>query len=132
MRAQVKRKLVRCVMVVVAAVLAGCGVLGSSGPRDARSISYEVHYSDLSLRGEAEVTYTRSDGSVVSEVVATPWESGPVDVRSGVTYRLSARTVEQKGSHVYCGVHTDNGWNLGDPAPGGECSFAFPDDISDE
>jgi hypothetical protein len=49
-----------------------------------------------------------------------------------VTYQLSARTVEQEGSHVYCGVHTDNGWNLGDPAPGGECSFAFPDDIGDK
>jgi hypothetical protein len=107
----------------------GCGHLGiGAASTDAKVITYEVEFADRSP-GEADVTYTDSSGKNVTSHVTTPWTSGPINVLSGQSYRLSASAVD-KGTNLYCGVHTDTGWNAGNSLRGGRCSYAYPDDVN--
>jgi hypothetical protein len=116
---------------VLIALVAGCGLLGSGGGSlDAREITYEVSYADLSA-GEAEVTYTNAAGDPVTATVTTPWASEPIKVKDGQRYDLGVSASPRDGSNLVCGVHTDTGWNADNSRPGGECRYSFPDDAAD-
>lgn len=112
-------------------LFAGCGTLGIGGrsPQSAASVTYEAKYAQASLTGEADVTYTAADGSTVTKKVAMPWQSEPIAVQSGRSYRLVATAPKVVGSSFYCGVHTDTRWNAGNSEPDGKCSYTFPDDV---
>ncbi len=115
----------------VIALAAGCGLLGGGGGAlDARELTYEVSYADLSA-GEAEVTYTNAEGEPVTATVATPWRSEPIRVKDGQRYDLEVSASPREGSNIVCGVHTDTGWNADNSRPGGECRYSFPDDAAD-
>jgi hypothetical protein len=102
------------------------------GPRDAKSFTYEVAYGEPSIIGQAEVTYTNADGDDVTESVTMPWESESITVVEGQSYRIETSAAPRDDATFKCGVNTDNGWNLGNSDPIGECSYAFPDDLEDD
>jgi hypothetical protein len=104
----------------------------SSRPQDATSFTYEVAYGEPSIAGEAQVTYTNADGEDVTESVTMPWESESITVRDGQSYRIEASAEPRDDATFKCGVNTDNGWNLGNSDPIGECSYTFPDDLEDD
>jgi hypothetical protein len=122
----------RAAFLVAALVLvAGCGTAGIGGraPKDAKSITYEAKYAKADLTGQAEVTYTASDGTTVTKTVSMPWESEAISVEAGRSYRLVASAPRVDGSSFYCGVHTDSRRNAGNSDPSGKCSYTFPDDV---
>jgi hypothetical protein len=110
---------------------AGCGRfgIGTSGPADAANFSFEVEYGNRSP-GEAQVTYTTSDGQTVTTQVTTPWVSESIPVNKGQTYRLTASAPRRSDAALYCGAHLDTGWNSGNAIEGDNCSFTFPDDAT--
>ncbi len=113
---------------MIVLVSSACGHLGiGASPKDAKVVTYEVEYADRSP-GEADVTYTDSSGKCITSHVPTPWTSGAVAAQPGQSYRLQASAVDN-GKNLYCGVHTDTGWNAGNSLRGGRCDYAFPDDI---
>lgn len=105
---------------------------GDSPPQDATSFTYEVAYGDPAIAGEAEVIYTDADGQDVTEQVTMPWKSEPVTVSEGQSYRIEASAPARDDATFKCGINTDNGWNLGNSDPIGECSYTFPDDLEDD
>ena len=112
--------------------VAGTGSTGDNGsgdgPRDAKSITYEVEFGDHDKGGEADVSYTDQDGSQRQVHVTLPWTSDVVLVKSDATYRLSVETPTNRDDYLSCGVHTDNGWISGPSSKGGHCGYSFPDD----
>lgn len=114
-------------MAVVLASNGGCSLL-ARGPKDAKSITFEVENADRST-GEADITYTGSGGQSVTTHVTTPWVSEQVDVQQNQTYRLEAVRTSTSDTNFYCGVHTDTGWTGGSSLRGGKCSYSYPGDI---
>jgi len=111
------------VAVLVLVVAMAC----SRGPKAAASLMYEVSYADVSA-GEADVSYTESDGITQTVHVNIPWSSGPVHVRAGQSYRLTA-TAPITGKYLSCDMHLDTGWTAGGSGPG-DCNYTFPDDVN--
>jgi hypothetical protein len=111
-------------------VLVGCGTgrVADGGPTDAKSITYQVQYGDLSVKGEADVTYTDADGQSVTKHVPIPWKSDVIAVKSGQRYRIDATAPARNDTNFACGVDTDTGWTSGPSLTGGHCSFTYPDD----
>jgi hypothetical protein len=101
-------------------------------PQDAKSFTYEVAYGEPSISGQAEVTYTNAEGEDVTESVTMPWTSDSIAVRDGQSYRIEASAPARDDATFKCGINTDNGWNLGNSDPIGECSYTFPDDLEDD
>jgi len=115
-------------------VLAGATACSSihspgDGPRNAKSISYDVAFGDVATTGEADVSYTDEDGSQRQMHVTLPWKSEVIRVKAGNTYRLSVDAPANRDDYISCEVHTDNGWNSGPSLPGGHCDFSFPEDV---
>lgn len=114
-------------------IVGGCGNLhvgdSGGGPKDAKTITYEVQYGDLSVKGEADITYTDADGQKVTKHVAIPWKSDPISVKAGQSYRIDATAPARNDTNFACGVDTDTGWTSGPSLTGGHCSFTFPDDV---
>lgn len=120
------RSLASCVLVAALAVaFSSCG----GGPKDASSITYEVSYADSSA-GEADISYTGSDGRAVTTRVAIPWASGPVSVREGQSYRLDA-TAPDVGKNLSCDIRPNTGWTAGNSLRNGRCNYTFPDDLGE-
>lgn len=106
--------------------------LDDGGPQTAESFTYEVAYGEPSIPGEAEVIYTNADGEDVTELVTMPWTSESITVRDWQSYRIKASAAARDDASFNCGINTDNGWNLGNSDPIGECSYTFPDDLEDD
>jgi len=112
-------------MVAIAAVpvllTAGCGTFGI-GART--KFQYRVTYVDTS-GGQAEVSFTATDGRIMTAVVQLPWESDPIEVSGSQTYVVRGKADARITANLQCGVHTSDGLNLFSTDSSGECNYTF-------
>ncbi len=66
-----------------------------------------------------------ADGKTVSRTVTLPWYSSRIAVRPGNNYRVTLEAPTSAHSNTWCGVHTSNGWDLGEGPFGGNCDYTF-------
>ncbi len=116
-----------CLLLLATALVCGsCGFLGGpGGPSHAHSIVYEARYADYRIHATGTVAYTAASGRAVSETVTLPWHSRRIPIRSGRSYRVTLAAAPAPGSNSYCGVETNNGWDLGNGPYGGNCGYTF-------
>ena len=113
-------------LLAIAFVCGSCGVLGGpGGPGHAHSLVYEARYADYGIHATAQVAYTAANGKVVYESVTLPWQSHRIAVRAGTNYRVTLVAPSSAHSNTWCGVQTNNGWDMGDAPSGGNCDYTF-------